>query len=330
MTTIDRGPGSDYTAAATAAMHAALEQEPDFADCLARALATIAAMKGSGYALISGRPGSWEADHVINLVRGTVGHDDDHLPDYLPEGFAPPVTGAALYAGEDGTLYLAASVWDDGRDGDVYVRETPLRRGEDLWTDVVTWAAQGVTPGASGDWRKLSDNEATEIRRRAVAELRFVARVDVGVAGYDRSPDPAAYPDNVRYYIDEYSIEQEEYAAEDAIRSQPEELAAVAEWPGSVQRHATSLAEAPDGAGWAADLDDPAEVTACYQQAMRATAADDAARARVTDIKASYDAWRARWRADPQHDHGSALNSDPARQDAPAPRATGHLMCSPC
>jgi hypothetical protein len=304
MTTVERGPGSDYTAAATAAMHAALEQEPDFSDWLARVLSTVAAMKGSSYALISGRPGSWEADHVINLVRGTVGHDDDHLPDYLPEGFAPPVTGAALYADEDGTLYLAASVWDDGRDGDVYVRETPLRRGEDLWTDVQTWAAQGVAPGAAGDWRKLSDDDATEIRRRAVAELRFIARVDAGVAGYDPGPDPAAYPDNVRYYIDDYGIEQEEYAAEDAIWSQLEELAAIADWPCTVQRTATVSGEAADGAGRAADLDDPAEVHACYQQAMRATAADEATRARVTDIKASYDAWRQRWRSDPQRDHG--------------------------
>jgi hypothetical protein len=304
MTTVERGPGSDYTAAATAAMKAALEREPDFSDWLARVLATVAAMQGSSYALISGRPGSWEADHVINLVRGTVGHNDDHLRDYLPEGFAPPVTGAALYADEDGTLYLAASVWDDGRDGDVYVRETPLRRGEDLWTDIVTWAAQGVMPGAAGDWRKLSDDEATEIRRRAVAELRFVARVDAGVAGYDPGPDPAAYPDNVRYYIDDYSIEQEEYAAEDAIWSQLEELAGIANWPGAVHRTATGSGEAADGPGWAADLDDPAEVQSCYQQAVLATVADEATRARVTAIKASYDAWRSRWRADPQRDHG--------------------------
>jgi hypothetical protein len=240
---------------------------------------------------------------VINLVRGTVGHDDDHLRDYLPEGFAPPVTGAALYADEDGTLYLAASVWDDGRDGDVYVRETPLRRGEDLWTDVVTWAAQGDTPGAGGDWRKLSDDEATETRRRAVAELRFVARVDVCVAGYDPGPDPAAYPDNVRYYIDDYGIEQEENAAEDAIWSQLEELAGIAEWPGTMHRTASVSGEVAGGPGWAADLDDPAGVHACYQQAMRATAADEAARARVIDIKASYDAWRARRRAEPHRDH---------------------------
>jgi hypothetical protein len=47
MTTIERGPRSDYTAAATAAMTAALEQEPDYSDWLARVLSTVAAMKGS-------------------------------------------------------------------------------------------------------------------------------------------------------------------------------------------------------------------------------------------------------------------------------------------
>jgi hypothetical protein len=46
---------------------------------LARVLATAAAELGSTAALTAGRPGSWEADLVQQLVRGTVGEDDDYL-----------------------------------------------------------------------------------------------------------------------------------------------------------------------------------------------------------------------------------------------------------
>ncbi len=42
--------------------------------------------KGSSDAVTAGRPGSWEASLVDQLVKGTVGHDDEHLPDYRDEG----------------------------------------------------------------------------------------------------------------------------------------------------------------------------------------------------------------------------------------------------
>jgi hypothetical protein len=154
----------------------------------------------------------------------------------------------------------------------------------------MTWAAQGVTPDAAGEWRRLSNDEATETRRRAVAELPFAARVEVGVARYDPGPDPAAYPDNVRYYIDDYSIEQEENEAKDAIRSQLEELAGIAEWPGAVQRTATVSGEAAGGPGWAADLDDSGRSACLLPAGDAGNGRGRAARARVTAIKASYDA----------------------------------------
>jgi hypothetical protein len=296
-----RGP--EYETAAAAALHAALRHEHDFADWLARMLATVSAMNGGSYALIAGRPGSWEADHVITLVRGTVGHDDEHLNDYLPAGFTPPVTSAALYtAAQDGRLYLASSIWLDGLDGDTYLRQTPLRRGENLDTDLQQWLRHG-TPPAAGDWRKLDPDQASQIRGQLGMDLDFVAR-----AHADHSVDVGdnldAYPDLVRYYIDDYGIEQEEAAAEDATWPRLEELAGIAQWPGTVQRTATVSGEAPGAAVWSPDLDDPAEVEACYRQAMLATLGDDATRARVTEIKTSYDAWYGRWRGDPQRDHG--------------------------
>ncbi|MGP7996710.1 MAG: hypothetical protein ACLPKI_05170 [Streptosporangiaceae bacterium] len=73
-----------YTRAAVKAMTRAVEQEHDFAGWLADVLARVAAVKGSSDALTAGRPGSWEASYVDQLVKGTVGYDDEYLPD--PEG----------------------------------------------------------------------------------------------------------------------------------------------------------------------------------------------------------------------------------------------------
>ncbi|MGH3489589.1 MAG: hypothetical protein ACRDP8_17005 [Actinopolymorphaceae bacterium] len=65
-----------YTADAVRALEEAVECEHDFAGWLASVLATVAAGKGSTYAVVAGRPGSWEADLVLRLVQGTVGLDE--------------------------------------------------------------------------------------------------------------------------------------------------------------------------------------------------------------------------------------------------------------
>jgi hydroxyethylthiazole kinase-like sugar kinase family protein len=55
-----------------AAMVAAAREEHDFAGWLAGILAAAAAELGSEEALTAGRPGSWEAALVDQLVQGTV------------------------------------------------------------------------------------------------------------------------------------------------------------------------------------------------------------------------------------------------------------------
>jgi hypothetical protein len=45
-------------------------------------LAAVAAALGSSDALTQGRPGSWEADLVDRLVKGTVGYGDEDLARY--------------------------------------------------------------------------------------------------------------------------------------------------------------------------------------------------------------------------------------------------------
>jgi hypothetical protein len=75
-------PGSTYTAAAIEAVTQAVDSEHDFGGWLAGVLAVVAARKGSSAALTAGRPGSWEASFVDQLVKGTVGHGDEYLSGY--------------------------------------------------------------------------------------------------------------------------------------------------------------------------------------------------------------------------------------------------------
>jgi hypothetical protein len=69
-----------HAAAVTALTAAARLRHPDgdridFADLLASALASAAVNVGGADALIAGRPGSWEAAKVFELVTGTIGWD---------------------------------------------------------------------------------------------------------------------------------------------------------------------------------------------------------------------------------------------------------------
>ena len=82
MSTDQRGDlaSGTYTGQATAAIIRAARAEHDFAGWLAGVLAGVAGQLGSSDALTEGRPGSWEASLVDQLVKGTVGYDDAYLP----------------------------------------------------------------------------------------------------------------------------------------------------------------------------------------------------------------------------------------------------------
>jgi hypothetical protein len=72
----------DYTQQASAAVLAAARAEHDFAGWLAAVLAQVASELGSSDAITAGRPGSWEADLVQQLIKGTVGYDGEFLTAY--------------------------------------------------------------------------------------------------------------------------------------------------------------------------------------------------------------------------------------------------------
>lgn len=61
----------------TIAANVAINRDRDFADFLANVLATTAANVGGPERLLAGRPGSWEAGLIEDLLRGTVGTDPD-------------------------------------------------------------------------------------------------------------------------------------------------------------------------------------------------------------------------------------------------------------
>lgn len=69
-----------YTRAAVTAVIRAARAEHDFAGWLAWVLAVAAGQLGSSDALTEGRPGSWEASLVDQLVKGTIGDGDEYLP----------------------------------------------------------------------------------------------------------------------------------------------------------------------------------------------------------------------------------------------------------
>ena len=57
----------------------ARDERYDFPGRVAHILAAVAAELGSSDALIASRPGSWEASLIDQLVKGTVGWDDEDL-----------------------------------------------------------------------------------------------------------------------------------------------------------------------------------------------------------------------------------------------------------
>jgi hypothetical protein len=72
--------GHDY--ALLAALRTAHAAGEDVAETIARALARLAAELGGSFEVFKARPGSWEAALIAELLRGTVGPDDEHLPMY--------------------------------------------------------------------------------------------------------------------------------------------------------------------------------------------------------------------------------------------------------
>jgi hypothetical protein len=77
-------PMSGHDFALLAALRTSHAAGEDVAETIARALARLAAGLGGSRQVLRNRPGSWEASAVRQLLAGTVGEDDSHLPAYGP------------------------------------------------------------------------------------------------------------------------------------------------------------------------------------------------------------------------------------------------------
>ena len=76
------------------------KREPaDWADFVAAALAGATANAGGIEAVLAGRPGSWEADHIRHLLTGTVGHEEEYLLEHRTESITVTLHVTAILSG---------------------------------------------------------------------------------------------------------------------------------------------------------------------------------------------------------------------------------------
>lgn len=61
------------------------QEQADFAEFVTLAVAGAAANIGGIEAVLAGRPGSWEAEHVRQMLQSTVGPDGEHLMEHRTE-----------------------------------------------------------------------------------------------------------------------------------------------------------------------------------------------------------------------------------------------------
>jgi hypothetical protein len=124
----------------------------DFADLIAGILSSVTANVDGVEALLAGRPGSWEADLVHQLVAGTVGWDGEYLPLHRTEPIRVDIdTAALLYDRTDGAW---AQAWEeayeraDAHADAVYDAAVAQHEGEDWVVPVERTArlAHATTP----------------------------------------------------------------------------------------------------------------------------------------------------------------------------------------
>lgn len=85
---------------------------PDGGELVANVCAAVAERHGSSSWLVAGRPGSWEADLLDRLVKGTVGWHDEYLAEHGLAARLPPA-----YIDERGRLGFGAVVERPPGDG---------------------------------------------------------------------------------------------------------------------------------------------------------------------------------------------------------------------
>jgi len=127
----------------------------DFGGWLAHTLAEAAARLGSSSALLSSRPGSWEAHDIEQLLKGTVGWDDEHLADHLPRARRPDPDGW-----EYGYRFNPANASRDTMEGaadDQAQAEAQVTRMRETHPDWNPRLVRRRPVQPAGDWEEVPD-----------------------------------------------------------------------------------------------------------------------------------------------------------------------------
>lgn len=169
----------------------------DFGDFLASCLASVAANVGSVGRLTAGRPGSWEADLVSQLLRGTVGYTDDDLLRHRTEPVIVPLNVPCLTWGGVTNVHSAL---------DAIRQRRGALPGEDFDDEELTEELALEAARFEKEFRKYAAAFAGEVRRAAdqIAELSVPVEVhaitDVDGALADVTPQNSApWPDDLEY-----------------------------------------------------------------------------------------------------------------------------------
>ena len=150
----------------------------DFADHLAGVLAAVTANVGSLDRLLAGRPGSWEADAVRQLVAGTVGHQDEYLWEHRTRPVVVPLHVAELvedrygHPGPDRARDQVAADYqaqhddaetDDDQDAAVQAEDAALAALDDAWRTAYRGYGQAFTAAVHAHTATLADEKALTV-----------------------------------------------------------------------------------------------------------------------------------------------------------------------
>lgn len=177
----------DFQVAATAVTRAIrainnAQRDGDGAEFITHLLATVAANLGSSDAVTAGRPGSWEAAGVSDLLRSTVGYDDEYLLTYRTEPIEIVVN--SVYELDDLGMF------------EIYEASTN-HIGRALFADRWTPSRDRLTLNELEQIEAIEELLAElEHRERAEYQRRFTATVQARLEQL-RTDDPHRYPEHL-------------------------------------------------------------------------------------------------------------------------------------
>lgn len=192
----------------------------DFAEIACHVLASVAANVGGVETLLAGRPGSWEADLVRQVVTSTVGHDESELWRWRTEPVRVAVDDAELLATEMGLDALLADEIEPLERRSAELREALEREfltseereaAEELrreWQDDGLKGADDPITRLQEIWETLGEmHDAALARAHKAAHpmLAELVQVDERVKAMEElfASDAAAYAESYRLAISE-------------------------------------------------------------------------------------------------------------------------------